>query len=243
MSDSMDQTSSVENNDSDDKRKRTIRSFVKRTGRMTEGQQRAMDDHWGELGLTHDQGKLNLKEVFGREAPLVVEVGFGNGDSLVTMAQNEPDKDFIGIEVHEPGVGRLINNVVQLGLPNLKAYCHDAVEVFEDCIPDQSIARMQLFFPDPWHKKRHHKRRIVQPEFVQAVRQKLEIGGVWHMATDWEHYAEQMMEVMSEAEGYENVAEAGQYIPRPETRPLTKFEQRGERLGHGVWDLMFKRID
>jgi tRNA (guanine-N7-)-methyltransferase len=238
MSDSIDQ-----NMAEDQPRKRTIRSFVKRTGRMTEGQQRAMDDHWDHLGLTHQQGPLNPVEVFGRVAPLVVEVGFGNGDSLVEMAQKEPEKDFIGIEVHEPGVGRLINNVVQLGLTNLRAYCHDAVEVFEDCIPDQSISRMQLFFPDPWHKKRHHKRRIVQPEFVQLVRQKLAIGGVWHMATDWEHYAEQMLEVMSEAPGYKNLSTDGQYVPRPETRPLTKFEQRGERLGHGVWDLMFERID
>lgn len=238
MSDSIEQ-----NQDEGQQRKRTIRSFVKRTGRMTESQQRAMDEHWQDLGLTYEQGSLDLAQVFGREAPLVVEVGFGNGDSLVEMAQNEPEKNFIGIEVHEPGVGRLINNVVSLELTNLRAYCHDAVEVFSDCIPDQSIDRMQLFFPDPWHKKRHHKRRIVQPEFVEMVRRKLKIGGVWHMATDWEHYAEQMLEVMSEAPGYQNVAAEGQYVPRPETRPLTKFEQRGERLGHGVWDLMFERID
>lgn len=238
MSDSIEQ-----NPDEGQQRKRTIRSFVKRTGRMTESQQRAMDEHWQQLGLTHEQGQLDLAQVFGREAPLVVEVGFGNGDSLVEMAQREPEKDFIGIEVHEPGVGRLINNVVSLGLTNLRAYCHDAVEVFSDCIADESIDRMQLFFPDPWHKKRHHKRRIVQPEFVEMVRRKLKKGGVWHMATDWEHYAEQMMEVMSEAPGYKNVAADGQYVPRPDTRPLTKFEQRGERLGHGVWDLMFERID
>ncbi|MFC3152034.1 tRNA (guanosine(46)-N7)-methyltransferase TrmB [Litoribrevibacter euphylliae] len=238
MSDSIEQ-----NPDAGQQRKRTIRSFVKRTGRMTESQQRAMDEHWQQLGLTHEQGQLDLAQVFGREAPLVVEVGFGNGDSLVEMAQREPEKDFIGIEVHEPGVGRLINNVVSLGLTNLRAYCHDAVEVFSDCIADESIDRMQLFFPDPWHKKRHHKRRIVQPEFVEMVRRKLKKGGVWHMATDWEHYAEQMMEVMSEAPGYKNVAADGQYVPRPDTRPLTKFEQRGERLGHGVWDLMFERID
>ncbi len=223
--------------------KRSIRSFVKRTGRMTEGQQRAMDDHWAELGLTHAQGVLDSEKEFGRKAPLVLEVGFGNGDSLVEMAKATPEKDFIGIEVHEPGVGRLINNVVTSELKNLKAYCHDAVEIFQDCIPDASVDRMQLFFPDPWHKKRHNKRRIVQSEFVQQVRQKLEIGGIWHMATDWEPYAEQMMEVMTEAEGYKNVAGEGQFTPRPESRPLTKFEQRGERLGHGVWDLMFERVE
>lgn len=222
--------------------KRTIRSFVKRTGRMTESQQRAMDEHWSKLGLEHKQGSIDVMALFGRKAPLVVEIGFGNGDSLVEMAQKSPHQDYIGIEVHEPGVGRLINNVVLQELPNLKAYCHDAVEVLEDCFADESINRLQLFFPDPWHKKRHNKRRIVQPEFVQLVRQKLEIGGCWHMATDWEPYAEHMMEVMSEAQGFKNVAGPGGFVPRPETRPLTKFEQRGERLGHGVWDLMFERV-
>lgn len=223
--------------------KRSIRSFVKRTGRMTEGQQRAMEEHWSELGLTHQQGMLDIETVFGRKAPLVLEVGFGNGDSLVEMAETAPEKDFIGIEVHEPGVGRLINGVVTKELTNLRAYCHDAVEVFQDCIPDGAIDRMQLFFPDPWHKKRHNKRRIVQPEFVQQVRSKLAIGGIWHMATDWEPYAEHMMEVMSAAEGFKNIAGEGGYVPRPESRPLTKFEQRGERLGHGVWDLMFERVE
>ena len=222
---------------------RRIRSFVVRAGRMTEGQQRALDDNWPQYGLELKDGMIDPGKVFGREAPLVLEIGFGMGDSLIEMAKHAPDKNFIGIEVHPPGVGRLLSRAAEAGLTNIRVYCDDAVEVLAHCIPDASLETLQLFFPDPWHKKRHNKRRIVQPEFAQKIRQKLVVGGCFHMATDWENYAEHMMEVMNAAEGYRNHAGAGLYSPQPEWRPVTKFQKRGERLGHGVWDLMFERIN
>ncbi|GGD62084.1 tRNA (guanosine(46)-N7)-methyltransferase TrmB [Lacimicrobium alkaliphilum] len=220
---------------------RKIRSFVKREGRLTQGQARAIDNNWAAMGLTMEQGMLNLTEVFGRSAPVVLEIGFGMGKSLVQMAAAERDKDFIGIEVHRPGVGACLMDAEAAELTNLRVLEADAVEVLEQCIPDGSLARLQLYFPDPWHKKRHHKRRIVQPDFAKLVRHKLQVGGVWHMATDWENYAQHMLEVMSEAPGFINRSESGDYVPRPDFRPETKFEQRGQRLGHGVWDLMFER--
>ncbi|WP_255611904.1 tRNA (guanosine(46)-N7)-methyltransferase TrmB [Marinobacterium arenosum] len=222
---------------------RRVRSFVLRTGRMTEGQQRAMDQNWPLMGLELANGMIDPADVFGREAPLVLEIGFGMGDSLVEMAKDQPEKNYIGIEVHTPGVGRLLSNAAEQGLSNIRVYSEDAIEVLDQCIPDGSLDTLQLFFPDPWHKKRHHKRRIVQPAFAQAIRKKLKIGGVFHMATDWENYAEHMMEVMSAAEGYRNQMGDGQYAPQPEWRPVTKFQKRGERLGHGVWDLMFERTE
>ncbi|KXI30352.1 tRNA (guanosine(46)-N7)-methyltransferase TrmB [Paraglaciecola hydrolytica] len=221
---------------------RKIQSFVKREGRLTNGQAKALELHWPTMGLEHKDGLLNLAEVFGRVAPLVLEIGFGMGKSLVEMAKNEPDKDFIGIEVHTPGVGACLADAAEQGVTNLRVYDHDAVEILADCIADNSLSRMQLFFPDPWHKTRHHKRRIVQPDFVQKLRAKLEMGGVFHMATDWENYAEHMLEVMSQAAGFKNQSTSNDYVPRPEQRPLTKFEQRGHRLGHGVWDLMFEKV-
>lgn len=220
-----------------------IRSFVKREGRLTKGQAKALEQFWPTMGLEHKNGLLNFDEVFSRTAPVVLEIGFGMGKSLVEMAANEPDKDFVGIEVHRPGVGTCMADASEQNVTNLRVYEHDAVEVFADCIPNQSLDRLQLFFPDPWHKKRHHKRRIVQPEFVEKLRSKLKIGGVFHMATDWENYAENMLEVMQGAKGFKNISLSNDYVPRPENRPLTKFEQRGHRLGHGVWDLMFERID
>jgi len=222
---------------------RTVRSFVLRTGRMTEGQQNAMAALWPKMGLSVENGLLDLTETFGREAPVVLEIGFGMGDSLIEMAKDQPEKNYIGIEVHTPGVGRLLSNADAADLSNIRVFEHDAVEVLDQCIPDGSLDTLQLFFPDPWHKKKHHKRRIVQPAFAQALRKKLKIGGVFHMATDWENYAEHMMEVMSAAEGYANKAGDGQYSPQPEWRPVTKFQKRGERLGHGVWDLMFERTE
>lgn len=220
---------------------RKIRSFVKREGRLTQGQARAIDKNWPVMGLTMDQGLLNLPEVFGRRAPVVLEIGFGMGKSLVQMAAAERDKDFIGIEVHRPGVGACLMDAEAAELTNLRVFEADAVEVLEKCIPDNSLARLQLYFPDPWHKKRHHKRRIVQPDFAQLVRRKLGVGGIWHLATDWENYAQHMLEVMSDAPGFKNLSASGDYVPRPEFRPQTKFEQRGQRLGHGVWDLIFER--
>ena len=220
---------------------RKVRSFVKREGRLTKGQAAAIEKCWSSMGLEHSQGLLDFSQVFGNDNDIVLEIGFGMGKSLVEMAKNAPHLNFIGIEVHRPGVGACLMEADEAGLTNLRVFEHDAVEVLADCIADGSLTTMQLFFPDPWHKKRHHKRRIVQPEFVESLRQKLKIGGVFHMATDWENYAEHMLEVMTAAPGYENISETQDYVPRPDNRPLTKFEQRGHRLGHGVWDLMFKR--
>jgi len=224
-------------------KKKSIRSFVVRAGRMTEGQRKAFDDHWAEYGLSLFDGQVDWAAVFGRRAPVVLEIGFGMGDSLLEMARSEPDKDFVGIEVHPPGVGRLINNAGELGVTNLRVYMADATDVVTDCIPDGSLSRVQIYFPDPWHKKKHNKRRIVQPAFVEVLRKKLALGGLLHLATDWQDYAEAMLEVMTAAPGYCNVDEAGGFVPRPDFRPVTKFERRGERLGHGVWDLLFQRTD
>lgn len=218
-----------------------IRSYVIRAGRMTEGQKNAFDRCWQQYGLSLFDGELNLQEVFKREAPLVVEVGFGMGASLLQMTEQEPEKDFIGIEVHPPGVGRLISEATDKNTPNLKVYMADAVDVLTDCIPAESVDRFQLYFPDPWHKKKHHKRRIVQPEFIELVRRCLKPGGVFHMATDWEHYADHMMEAMCLAPGFENISPEYHFAPVPDYRPTTKFEIRGERLGHGVWDIIFRK--
>ena len=219
-----------------------IRSYVIRGGRMTDGQRNAFDRAWSIYGLSLFAGQFDAQSQFQRSAPLVLEVGFGMGDSLLEIAQQEADKDFVGIEVHPPGVGRLINNAEKAQLENLRVYMADAVDVINDCIPDGSVSRFQLYFPDPWHKKKHNKRRIVQAEFMQLIRRKLAIDGLCHLATDWEHYADHMMEVMSQAEGYENTAGEYCFAEKPPFRPETKFERRGERLGHGVWDLLFKKI-
>ena len=223
-------------------KKKPIRSYVVRAGRMTDGQKAAFNRFWPSYGLSLRDGMIEPQTLFGRNAPLVLEVGFGMGASLQEMLQAEPEKDFIGIEVHPPGVGRLISEVGKLDRHNLRVYLADAIDVLDDCIPADSLSRLQLYFPDPWHKKKHNKRRIVQSGFVQKIRTRLAIGGVFHMATDWQPYAEHMMQVMSEAEGYENLAGVGEYSPRPAYRPITKFEKRGERLGHGVWDLLFRRV-
>jgi tRNA (guanine-N7-)-methyltransferase len=225
----------------DGKFMRRIRSFVRREGRLTRGQDRALQELWPVMGVEFRDEMLDLAKLFGREAPVVLEIGFGMGKSLVEMAAAAPETNFIGIEVHRPGVGACLTSAQEAGITNLRLFCHDAVEVLGQMIPDQSIDTLQLFFPDPWHKSRHHKRRIVQPAFVQMLRPKLKVGGVFHMATDWENYAEHMVEVMNAAEGFANTVTDGVYALRPDSRPLTKFEQRGHRLGHGVWDLLFAR--
>lgn len=223
-------------------KKKSIRSYVLRSGRMTEGQQRALEQHWPNFRLSLFSGPVtDWAAVFGRVAPVVLEIGFGMGDSLLAMAQNEPDKDFVGIEVYPPGAGRLVNRAAELGLSNLRIYLADAMDVLDDCIPDGSLDRVQLYFPDPWHKKKHNKRRIVRQPFVDKIRTKLVGGGQFHMATDWQPYAEYMVEVMLEVEGFANVAGEEVYSPRPDYRPITKFEKRGQRLGHGVWDLLYRR--
>ncbi|MBO2674274.1 tRNA (guanosine(46)-N7)-methyltransferase TrmB [Shewanella algae] len=222
---------------------RKVRSFVLREGRLTKGQAQALEAHWGSMGLDYSPEPLDLNAVFAREADTVLEIGFGMGASLVTMAKEAPELNFIGIEVHKPGVGACLADAGEAGVTNLRVFHHDAMEVLEHAIADNSLARLQLFFPDPWHKKRHHKRRIVQPAFAELVRRKLKIGGVFHMATDWENYSEHMLEVMNAAPGYRNLSGDGTVVPRPDYRPLTKFEARGQRLGHGVWDLMFERTE
>ncbi|MBA3980734.1 MAG: tRNA (guanosine(46)-N7)-methyltransferase TrmB [Alcanivorax sp.] len=221
---------------------RRVRSFVLREGRLTHGQQRALDTLWPVYGLERSGGVLDAQAVFGREAPRVFEIGYGMGASLATMAAVAPEMDFIGVEVHRPGVGALLMAVEEQGLSNLRSYCDDAVDILEQCIPDASLTRVQLYFPDPWHKKKHHKRRIVQAPFVALVQRKLMPGGVFHMATDWEDYAAHMLDVMEAAIGWENMAGQGAFSPRPAWRPETKFERRGARLGHGVWDLLYRKI-
>ena len=230
--------------------KRTIRSFVLREGRVTPGQQRAFDELWPRFGIGSDDSldwpadiTLDLPSIFGNDHPVTLEIGFGNGDSLAEMASAAPERNFIGIEVHRPGVGHLLLKTEELGLSNLRVMRKDAVQVLKTALPAASLDRVQLFFPDPWHKKRHHKRRILQPAFIALLARVIRPGGHFHAATDWENYAEHMMVMLTAAsDRFENTAGAGNYTPRPDYRPLTKFEQRGHRLGHGVWDLVFRRL-
>lgn len=219
---------------------RTIRSYVIRGGRLTSSQQHALEHYWPRYGIAETTAALDSEKIFGRTAPLVMEIGFGMGDSLLHMAINNPDRNFVGVEVHKPGVGRLLHEIEANSLHNLRLYCHDAKEILRYCIADGQLDTVQIFFPDPWHKKKHNKRRLVQPELMELVRQKLAIGGRVHMATDWVPYAEHMMEVMSAAPGYTNAAGTGQYSLETD-RPITKFEKRGQRLGHEVNDLIFIR--
>ena len=222
--------------------RRTIKSYVLRQGRLTRGQQQALDTLWSDYGINYTPEALNLDQCFAQQAPVTLEIGFGNGESLLQQAERHPDNNYLGIEVHRPGVGHLIKRAHDCGLHNLRVINHDAVQVLQQQIADNSLDCVQLFFPDPWHKKRHHKRRIVQPAFVQMIRSKLKTGGTFHLATDWENYAEHMMEVMEQAQGFENAAGKGNYA-RDTNRPTTKFEHRGRKLGHGVWDLVYKKTD
>ncbi len=218
---------------------RPIRSFVLRAGRMGPGQQRALDALGPRFVLPYDTQPLDLAAVFGRDAPTVLEIGFGMGDATAQIAAALPGTNFIGIEVHAPGVGALLKRIGELGLSNLRLVQHDAVEVLASMIPPQSLAGVHIYFPDPWHKKRHHKRRLIQPAWVRQLVTRLAPGGYLHCATDWQPYAEQMLEVLSAESALTNSA-AG-FAPRPDWRPQTKFESRGLKLGHGVWDLLFRR--
>lgn len=222
---------------------RHIRSFVRREGRLTRGQQRALEQLGPKYLLEPGSGMLDLDVLFGRSAPRYLEIGFGDGKSLASMAAAQPGVDFLGVEVHRPGVGSLLMQVEQQSLTNVRVICADVVEVLKTMLPDHSLDKVFLFFPDPWHKKRHHKRRLVQPEFVTTLRNKLKIGGIFHMATDWQDYAMHMLAVMKSAAGFRNTSQSGDYVMRPEYRPLTKFEARGKRLGHGVWDMVFECCD
>ncbi|EMI5490967.1 tRNA (guanosine(46)-N7)-methyltransferase TrmB [Providencia stuartii] len=220
---------------------RRVRSFVRRQGRLTQRQEDALQSEWEAMGIDFVPQPFDFTAVFNNANPVVLEIGFGMGASLVTMAAQNPEKNFLGIEVHAPGVGACLASAKEENITNLRVMCHDAIEVLDTMIPDGSLSMVQLFFPDPWHKAKHNKRRIVQTPFADKIRTKLAVGGVFHMATDWQPYAEHMLEVMTHAQGYKNLSTTGDYVPRPETRPETKFEKRGQRLGHGVWDLMFER--
>jgi tRNA (guanine-N7-)-methyltransferase len=214
---------------------------VLREGRLTEGQARAFDRLWPRYGIDFAGTPLDLPAVFGNGKPVWLEIGFGNGDALATLAARHPDRNFLGVEVHRPGVGRLLLRLETAGLSNVRVLRHDAVEVLRDGIPPGALAGVYLFFPDPWHKTRHHKRRIVQPGLVALAARALRPGGTFHAATDWEDYARHMLAVLGDSPDLENAAGPAQYAPRPDDRPLTHFEQRGQRLGHGVWDLLFRR--
>lgn len=220
--------------------RKPIRSFIARQGRKSSSYEQAIADLWPKYGLKLDN-VLDQRFAFGRIAPLIVEIGFGNGQSLLELAAKMPEHDFIGIEVYKKGIEQLLRGIDAHGLKNVRIYCADAVEVLSNCIHDTSLQGVQLFFPDPWPKARHHKRRLVQPDFVNFLHSKLDISGTFHMATDWENYAEQMLAVMEEAPGWENIAGAGRYSQRPTTRIVTKFERRGHRLGHSSWDIIFRK--
>ncbi|HEU4487537.1 MAG TPA: tRNA (guanosine(46)-N7)-methyltransferase TrmB [Povalibacter sp.] len=221
-------------------RRRSVRSFVLRTGRATAAQQRAMTELWPLYGVEFTGQSLEPVQLFGRDAPVMIEIGFGNGEALLEFAKSNPQIDCLGIEVHRPGVGHLLLGVHEAGLKNVRVVCHDAVEVLQR-FAAQSISFLHIFFPDPWHKKRHHKRRLIQPSFVALISPLMKGDGLLRLATDWEHYALQMREVLDASADFENVAGSSGFIERPAMRPLTRFERRGHRLGHGVWDMEYRK--
>ncbi|WP_321816758.1 MULTISPECIES: tRNA (guanosine(46)-N7)-methyltransferase TrmB [unclassified Paraburkholderia] len=218
---------------------RRIRSFVTRAGRVSTGQRRAMDELGPRFVVPYTPEAANWDTTFGRQAPRILEIGFGMGASTAEIAALRPNDDFLGVEVHEPGVGALLKLIGEQELTNIRIIQHDAVEVLEQMIAPDSLDGVHIFFPDPWHKARHHKRRLIQPKFVQLLISRMKPGAYLHCATDWQNYAEQMLEVLGAEAALENTA--ADYAPRPDYRPVTKFERRGLRLGHGVWDLVFKR--
>ncbi len=221
---------------------RQIRSFVRREGRLTVGQSRALEALWPQYGVEAPAAPLDLAQVFGRKAPVVFEIGFGMGDYLFSRVEAEPECDFFGVEVHRPGIGRLLHRTEAIRRHNLRVACHDAVEVLRDWLLPESLDEIVIQFPDPWHKKRHNKRRLVQPAFAQLAISRLKPGALLSLATDWEPYAEHMLTVLKAEPALRNEAADGRFVPRPETRLKTKFEQRGERLGHGVYDLSYRRV-
>ena len=219
---------------------RPIKTYVVRGGRLTGSQQKAINELWSLYGLDKEQGVINSAEVFGNDNPLVFEIGFGMGDSLVQMGKEHPQQNFIGVDVHPPGIGNLLKKVTEERVTNIRVFQDDAKEILQECIADNSLATVQIFFPDPWHKKRHHKRRLIQTGFMEELLPKIKKHGVIHLATDWQNYAEQMMEVLSECKQLKNQFGANNFATKHD-RPTTKFQRRGERLGHGVWDLVFKK--
>ncbi|HEX8979824.1 MAG TPA: tRNA (guanosine(46)-N7)-methyltransferase TrmB [Parasulfuritortus sp.] len=219
--------------------RRSVKSFVLRAGRMGTGQARALEEYGPRFLIPYQPAPLDLDAAFGRVAPKILEIGFGMGDSTATIAASLPGNDYLGVEVHTPGVGALLKRIGEGNLSNLRIIQHDAVEVLEHMIADASLDGIHIFFPDPWPKKKHHKRRLIQPTLVAKLASKLKPGGYLHLATDWEHYAVQMLDVLSGERTLANTAK--DYAPRPDYRPLTKFEKRGLKLGHGVWDLIFRK--
>lgn len=226
---------------SDSHHPRAVRSFVTRSGRITAAQERALGTLWPKYGVELGAAPLDLHALFGRAARCVVEIGFGNGDNLLALATSRPADDFLGIEVHRPGVGRLLLQLEERGLTNVKVACHDAVEVLERHLGGQCLDEILILFPDPWPKKRHHKRRLIQPAFVALLADRLKSGGSLRLATDWEPYASEMLAVLAGEPRLHNAAADGGFVPRPAERSPTRFERRGERLGHRVWDMEFRR--
>jgi tRNA (guanine-N7-)-methyltransferase len=222
--------------------RRHVRSFVLRAGRLTEGQKRALEELWPVHGLPEHADCLDLAGLFGNDHPVIMEVGFGNGEATWQMAAAHPDENYLAVEVHRPGVGHLLLKLEEHGISNVRIACEDAVELLRKRIGAESLSGVRIYFPDPWPKKRHHKRRIIQAGFVALLAEKMRPGGILHLATDWAPYAEHMLEVMRTNPDFENLSPAGQFVPRPAWRPETKYEKRGERLGHGVFDLLFRRI-
>ena len=219
---------------------RRIRSFVLRQGRLTKGQERALETEWPKFGVDYSEDRFDLNATFGRtESKKILEIGFGMGESTAKIAQTLPDCDFLAVEVHTPGVGSLLKITQELALTNIRIIQHDVVEVLESMLPENSLDGVHIFFPDPWHKKRHHKRRLIQAAFVKLLCSKLKTGAYIHVATDWQEYAEWVLEVLQAEPQLKNTAE--NYAEKPSYRPLTKFENRGIKLGHGVWDLVFTR--
>jgi tRNA (guanine-N7-)-methyltransferase len=213
-----------------------------RAGRMTVGQSRALEDLWPRYGVPYSATPLDLDALFGRQAPRTLEIGFGNGEHLASLAAAHPERDYFGIEVHRPGVGHVLMLAQDRGLTNVRLSDHDAVEVLRDQIAPGALDEVLVLFPDPWHKKRHNKRRLIQPAFVEFLATRIRAGGVFRLATDWEDYAHQMLEVLRGANAlFTNLSPTDEWMPRHEERAPTRFEKRGERLGHGVWDLAFRR--
>lgn len=220
---------------------RSVRTFVLRQGRLTEGQQKSLDLYWPEFGLEVQDGPIDLDKAFGRIAPLWLEVGFGNGEALAAMAEARPDVNFLGVEVHLPGVGHVLGEIAGRSLGNVRIVRYDALELLDKHIPEDRVERLSLFFPDPWHKKRHHKRRIVNPEFLALVNRAMVSRGLLHIATDWQAYAQQIQETLINSEHFKPVADTELYEKVTGLRPRTKFEQRGLKLGHSVSDLLYQR--
>ena len=221
---------------------RNIRSFVLRKGRLTTAQQHALDELWPHYGIEPGETMLDFDDHFGRSADVIVEIGFGNGESTWQMARAEPEKNFIGIEVHQPGVGQLLMALDEHAIENVRIACEDAVPFLQKRIATGSLAGVRIYFADPWPKKRHHKRRIIQPEFVEELARCLAKDGILHLATDWQPYAEHVLEVMRSNTEFSNLSASGDYCERPDWRPYTKYEKRGQRLGHEVRDLLYQRI-